>query len=725
MLGSSLVEYWIDAAQRTVLFWDVMRERGNQFVEHTAQTVPHVLDYDYTLVMSGMDLPRPVNYGLVRITPPAGVEIDPVKRPFVVIDPRAGHGPGIGGFKADSEIGVAMRAGHTCYLIGFTPVPAPGQTIEDVLMAEVAFIEKVIALHPEAEGKPTVIGNCQGGWALMMLAAYRPDLCGPIIVAGAPLSYWAGVHGQNPMRYTGGALGGTWLTALTGDLGAGRFDGAWLVTNFESMNPANTLWAKQYTVYRHVDTEKPRYLGFEKYWGGYVFLNAEEMQWIADNLFVGNKLSTAEIETSDGVRLDFRNIRSSIVCFCSQGDNITPPQQALGWILDLYRDVDDIRACGQTIVYAVHPSVGHLGIFVSGGVAKKEHREFASNIDFIDCLPPGLYEAVLTEKAAADDDADPASTDYVARFETRTLEDIRALGANSEADERRFATAARLSEINKALYRTTLGPVVRSKVTPPQAAAMAELHPARLIYTMFSDKNPLMRSVKTVAERVRTARQAVDADNPYFALQDRVSDAIVASLDGYRDLRDAAIEAWFLATFANPILQAAVGLGADGPPPRARPGLNPDHRELVRRKTAEFTARMGEGGVREACIRAMLYIRMAEGVADERRFEVISRLRQADGASLDAFKRTVRDQFAMLLIDPGAAVAALPGMLANKPAETAKALEAIRLVSSTGDAPTGEVARRLAEIEAIFAPAAGSPRQKATRTRKEDDVVPG
>ena len=76
------------------------------------------------------------------------------KRPFVVVDPRAGHGPGIGGFKADSEIGVAMKAGHPCYFIGFLPEPVPGQTIEDIARAEATFLERVIALHPEAEGKP-------------------------------------------------------------------------------------------------------------------------------------------------------------------------------------------------------------------------------------------------------------------------------------------------------------------------------------------------------------------------------------------------------------------------------------------------------------------------------------------------------------------------------------------------------------------------------------------
>ena len=110
------------------------------------------------------------------------------------------------------------------------------------------------------------------------------------------------------MRYTGGLLGGSWLTALMGDLGNGKFDGAWLVSNFENLNPANTLWTKQYNLYSKIDTEAPRYLEFEQWWGGHVLLNAEEMQFIADELFIGNKLAAGEIATSDGTRVDLRNI---------------------------------------------------------------------------------------------------------------------------------------------------------------------------------------------------------------------------------------------------------------------------------------------------------------------------------------------------------------------------------------------------------------------------------
>ena len=220
------IDYWIDGWQRTILFWDVLRQRSDQYYAQKAKAVPNVLSFDAELVLDGRTFERPVNYGLVRVKPPAGVVIDPKKRPFVVVDPRAGHGPGIGGFKADSELGVAMRAGHPCYFVGFSPDPMPGQTIEDIMRAEAVFLEKVIALHPQAEGKPCVIGNCQAGWAVMMLAATRPELFGPIIIPGSPLSYWAGVEGQNPMRYSGGLYGGSWLTALTSDLGAGQFDGA-------------------------------------------------------------------------------------------------------------------------------------------------------------------------------------------------------------------------------------------------------------------------------------------------------------------------------------------------------------------------------------------------------------------------------------------------------------------------------------------------------------------
>src|SRR5262249_47368958 len=127
--ANDLLDYWIDACQRSILLLDVLRQRGNNSAEHNSRKAPHVLSFEAELVLDGRLLPRPVNYGLVRIVPPAATAIDPRKRPFIVFDPRAGHGPGIGGMKHDSEIGVALAAGHPCYFVGFLPEPEPGQTI--------------------------------------------------------------------------------------------------------------------------------------------------------------------------------------------------------------------------------------------------------------------------------------------------------------------------------------------------------------------------------------------------------------------------------------------------------------------------------------------------------------------------------------------------------------------------------------------------------------------
>ncbi|MGA7487068.1 MAG: DUF3141 domain-containing protein [Xanthobacteraceae bacterium] len=703
------MEYMVDAAQRSVLFFDVMRQRGNQYRAHLAETAPHVLDYEVELLVDGRTLERPVNYALVKVVPPPGIELDPRRRPFVVVDPRAGHGPGIGGFKADSEIGVAFKAGHPCYFVGFLPDPMPGQTIEDIARAEALFLEKVIALHPQADGKPCVVGNCQAGWAVMMLAAVRPELFGPIIIAGSPLSYWAGVHGKNPMRYSGGLLGGSWLTAFVSDLGHGKFDGAWLVQNFENQNPANTLWTKQYNLYSKIDTEAPRYLDFERWWGGHVNLNAEEIQFIVDELFVGNNLAAGRIQTSDGTAIDLRNIRSPVVAFCSKGDNITPPQQALGWILDLYENVDDIRSYGQTIVYTVHERVGHLGIFVSGGVAKKEHGEFSSNIDLIDTLPPGLYEAVFEAKTADTANPDLATGDWVMRCEERTLDDIRALGGNDAADERRFATAARVSETNLALYRTYAQPIVRALVNPSLAEWMQQLHPLRLQFEMFSNANPMMASVAAWAEQVRKDRQPAAAGNPFVALQENVSRQIVAALDAWRDASETLAERTFLAAYGLPTLQAAVGVDPAGTRPLRKAAKSPLHRELLQVRIAELKSRIPLGGVREAVIRGMLHAGMARASVDERGFEAVRRIRRAHGdIPLSVFKATVREQFNMLLIDTDAALAAIPSMLPPDAETRRKAFGLIPEALGARGELSAEEAKRLDAVARLFGVETGS-----------------
>ncbi|MFT5720171.1 MAG: hypothetical protein ACI9W6_000461 [Motiliproteus sp.] len=703
-----LGEYMIDAAQRTILFWDVWRHRSEDFYEHRAMEIPHVLSFDTELILDGRLLAPPANYFLERVKPLQGTEVDPQKRPFMVIDPRAGHGPGIGGFKSESEIGVAARAGHACYFVGFTPDPVVGQTIEDIMRVEERFLEKVIELHPEAEGKPCVIGNCQAGWAVMMLAAVRPDLFGPIIVPGAPLSYWAGVKGQNMMRYAGGLLGGSWLTAFTSDLGQGTFNGKNLVDNFESLNPANTYWGKNYNLWSAIDTEAQRFLNFERWWGGHVTLNGEEIQWIVDQLFIGNRLATAEITTRDGVRVDLRNIRSPILCFSSEMDNITPPQQSLGWIVDLYEDDDDILAHEQTIVYSIHQSVGHLGIFVSEGVAKKEHQKFASNIDLIDILPPGIYEAVMVSKAEVTTGADLASGDWIVRLERRTLADVRAVVQPVADDERRFATVKRVSATNLGLYRTLVQPYVQALVKGMGDGAARKLRSAEEPYLLFSTSNPFMPQVESLAEQVREQRLQSTADNPFVKLQELVSKQVIASLDGWQQLRDQSQEQLFLAVYGNPLLQALVGLLASTEAPRRHPGLEPEEIGYMKQRIAQIKEQIAEGGAREAVIRALAYISLGGGAIDERWFTVLEQIRaeKGEGMTLEEFKQTFRKQFFSVLLDQEGALAAISTMLPEDAAVRKESLESVRRVVTASGELQGEKAKRFAEITTLFEAAA-------------------
>jgi pimeloyl-ACP methyl ester carboxylesterase len=708
-----LPEYLVDAAQRMVLLLDTLRQRGNRSREQEEKDAPHVLEFEFEHILDGKTLPRPTNYQLVRIIPPEGTRLDPSKPPFVVVDPRAGHGPGIGGMKHDSEIGAALAAGHACYFVGFLREPVPGQTVEDVCQTEARFLEEVIARHPEADGKPVVIANCQAGWQIMMMAALRPELTGPLLLVGSPLSYWAGVRGKNPLRYLGGLLGGTWLTALAGDMGAGRFDGANLIANFESMNPGNTYWKKLYNLYSRIDEEAPRYLEFETWWGTPVVMNAEEMQWIADELFLGNKLSTGQLRTSNGTRIDLRNVTSPIIVFCSWGDDITPPQQALGWITDLYDHESEIVAAGQTIVYTMHDSIGHLGIFVSGKVANKEHTEFARCMEMIDLMPPGLYEAVITEVSPGTKESGVTDDKYLLRLETRTLDDIRKLGVNPPEDERRFATVARVSEVNKSLYRTFASPLVRALFPESVAKAVRQLHPNRFRFSVFSDRNPLLRPVKALADAVRANRKPASPDNPLFSLERAASSGMTSALDGWGTMRGRLQEAIFLAVYGHPAVQALAGFGPGSSERRHA------ERDLARevaqeRSRFELSSRYEHGGFLEAVARALVYIRIPEGRVDERGFAMVAALRAeappGEHRTWTELKQMLKEQFFLVRLDEERALQTLPAILPSNPEERRRGLELIRRMLAAEDALSGEGARRLQRIESLFEP---SPRLTA------------
>src|SRR5271166_811259 len=82
-LMTSWPEYMVDAFQRSVLFLDLLRQRGNEEIEITSRPMATVLSFRHEVLMDSRSLPRPMNYTLSRIVPPPGIVIDPRKRPVV------------------------------------------------------------------------------------------------------------------------------------------------------------------------------------------------------------------------------------------------------------------------------------------------------------------------------------------------------------------------------------------------------------------------------------------------------------------------------------------------------------------------------------------------------------------------------------------------------------------------------------------------------------------
>jgi len=404
---------------------------------------------------------------------------------------------------------------------------------------------------------------------------------------------------------------------MTSDLGHGKFDGTNLVLNFDELGPANWLWGKQYEIYSNIDTGGERYLEFEKWWGDFIDLRGDELQFLVDNLFIGDKLTRNQLRSSHGTIFDVRNVTSPIIVFTSTEDNISPPPQTLGWIPDLYRDVDDIRAAGRTIVYCLSHKVGHLAIFVSSKVGAEQDEEFVQLMDVIDCLPPGLYEMVLSPRPLDVPIGGFVTGNWIARFEARSIDDIRALGRNSPEDDRAFAAVARLSEINLAIYRTFMQPLVRALASQPMADLNRKLDPLRLSYTMFADSNPWMKGVRELAAGVAAARRPVGPDNPFLAVQAKVSGQIIAALDAYRAARDKQVEQTFFSFYGSPMVQAMLGITATTEV-RLTPNLSPEILAAQQFQAEHYAAKLTAGGFDEALTRALLYVFAADRALDQR-----------------------------------------------------------------------------------------------------------
>jgi len=529
--------YWTDTLWRSFATMDLLRQRADNMLDHEAAGMPPLLHFDAEPVADAHDFSPPCNYRLLRITRCGTDRLERhVRRgaaPVIVVDPRAGHGPGIGGFRRDSEVGMALLEGHPVYFVVFDPEPVEGQTMGSVVEALARFIDIVAERH---RGRaPIVYGNCQGGWAVALALSHCNREAGLAVLNGSPLSYWAGEADVNPMRLAGGLLGGVWPAHLAADLGHGRFDGAWLVQNFEALRPEG-VWKKYDQVFAQPQREQERFLEFERWWNGFYQLGREEILTIIRDLFIGNHVEQGEVVVDGHCRANLSQLRTPLVIFCSYGDNITPPNQALAWLKTVYGSTDALVRAGQRIVYLLQEHVGHLGIFVSANVARHEHRAILHYAAAIQALPPGLYEMKL------DTEAHPENAAH-ATFEPRRIEELPF--------EPRPAAFERVDEVSRQLdgiYSQWLSPFVQQLGTPATALWLKALHPMRTSRLMWSDRvAPAAAALPWLAWGMQTL--ALDdegrASNPWYRAERSAADNVGQSIESFRHLRDLSAEMLF------------------------------------------------------------------------------------------------------------------------------------------------------------------------------------
>ena len=196
------------------------------------------------------------------------------------------------------------------------------------------------------------------------------------------------------------------------------------------------------------------------------------------------------------------------------------------------------------------------------------------------------------------------------------------------------------------------------------------------------------------------------ADNPFVALQEQVSQQVVASLDAVRDMNESISERIFLSIYGSPMLQAAVGVDPAATRPLRKAPQSALHHQLLQTRIAELKSHIAKGGVREGMIRALLYVGMNRAAVDERGFETVRRIRQAQqdmpSLPLSAFKSLVREQFCMLLIDQEACLAALPTLVPPDSDTRRKILALIREVLSARGPLSGEEEDRMRQVAQLF-----------------------
>ena len=314
----------------------------------------------------------------------------------------------------------------------------------------------------------------------------------------------------------------------------------------------------------------------------------------------------------------------------------------------------------RVIVGLMHQDIGHLGIFVAGKVAKKEHAQIVSVLESIEALPPGLYGMQIAEKPGRD-----GETSYDVDLVELRLEDVAArLNRFKREDERPFEAMNAVSEFNQRAYELFGRPLVKAMSNEYSAKLARLMHPLRMQRWAFSDLNPLLCWLAPAAQAVKANRQALAVDDPARKVESLASELVSASLDCQRGLRDAVGEASFFQIYGN---LSAFHFGAEREAALAQPAV-PD-RELSFVKKA--LASIDKGGYPEALARVGFLMAHEDGPLPLSRLALARDLLDDYRDLLpelprDQVRRIAGEQEINARYEPERAVETLPSLLSDR-----------------------------------------------------------
>ena len=397
------------------------------------------------------------------------------------------------------------------------------------------------------------------------------------------------------------------------------------------------------------------------------------------------------------------------------GDNITPPQQAFNWIADVYSSTEEIKANGQTIVGLLHEDIGHLGIFVSGQVAKKEHAQIVEVLKYIQQLPPGLYGMHIEEHHDRH-----GEVSYEVTLHERKVEDLRTL--RQERPRRRKAVRGGRRAVRALRARVLAARAAVRREAMPEwfAKALRDFHPLRVQYWALSDKNPFLWALPHVAGFAKANRRAARA-------RQRLREARGAALrkrPGGRSTCTATCatpssEAAFFEVYGNMLsLQMA------------------DEREEIRRKgkfdprsipaVREVLDTLEEGGAVEGLARiAMLISKAGRGHRRlsemQKTREILSPEGEIAHLSEDERRRLLQEETIVVEFEPERARRSLPKLL-RTPADRRRAHALLDWTEAQSGLEDDQ--RRLAaELRALL-PMSGARNAPATTAKRTPKRTP-